>query len=129
MATVKTVSIVEQRRPQKYALAATAGAIAGGVAKYVMPNQKELSMKLNKENIDTFVSSAATKARGESRSTLKYVGLGALVALGAKAVKNYFSPKEKLVKTSDVQYSKYDALLDAPDYSCMVLWYGDDKNA
>ena len=85
------------------------GAAMGAGARYVVPTKAEASSLLNKGALDTFVSSAATKARGADRSILKYAGIGGAVALLIGVLSKIF-PKTDSKAT---EYSKYGPLLRA----------------
>ena len=106
----------------KVAIASAVGAAVGAGARYVVPTKSELSSIFNKDAVDTFVSSAATSARGANRSILKFGAIGAVVAAGltllSKAIHNIKSNKES-------DYSKLGALIDAPDYAVEIMWYGE----
>ncbi len=121
------VNPTPKRKPNT-ALMAGIGAAVGAGARYILPTEKEMSSLLNKENVDTFVSSASAVARANSRSILKYGAVGAAVAAGISMIaKALHSDKTKQPKEdiSDVQYSKYQAILDSSDYACQVMWWGD----
>lgn len=111
----------EQRRTSIIPAAAV-GAVAGMGARYVVPTKTELNGLFNKQNVDTFVSSAATSARGNARSALKYAGAGAVIAAGLNALKNALFPK----KEENSEYSKMGIFLDAPDYAYAVYCYGNE---
>lgn len=108
------------------AVSSAIGAVAGAGARYIMPTKSELSSIVNKDAVDTFVSSAATSARGANRSILKYGGIGALIAggltLGAKLLSKMFPKTEE---SESFDYSKMNAFLDAPDYAVEIMWYGE----
>ena len=108
----------------KYALAAGAGAIAGAGARYLLPTKTELSSIFNKEAVDTFVTNTATQARGANRSIVKYAGIGAILAAGLKFLSKIF-PSEKTYQKANLEYSKFGALVDAPDYAVEIMWYGE----
>ena len=100
-------------------LATATGAVAGAGARFVLPTKNEFNTI--KTATDSFFSSTSTVARGSKRSILKYAGIGALIAAGihtiAKAVKK---SKET---TDSIEYSKYQAIIDAPEYACEILLY------
>ncbi len=108
----------------KYAVSAGLGAVAGAAARYIIPTQKEMAEMIHKEAVDTFVSSAAIKNRGASRSILKYAGLGALAAAGLSLVSKVFPKKDDYAK-ANAEYSKLGAYVDAPDYAVEIMWYGE----
>lgn len=103
--------------------AAAAGAVAGAGSYALLPTRKQLSAIINKETTDSFISSAALKARTANRSLAKYAGLGALAAVGMNLLSKVFAPKTQ--SDTSIEYSKWGAIIDASDYACMVTWYGD----
>ncbi len=104
------------------AVASAIGAVAGAGARYVVPTKSELSSLINKDAVDSFISSSAANARGSNRSILKYGGIGALAAAGLALLSKIF-PNKKPENNTD--YSKMGALLDAPDYAVEIMWYGE----
>ena len=122
------VNQTPKRKPNT-ALMAGVGAAVGAGARYILPTEKEMSSLLNKENVDTFVSSASAVARANSRSILKYGAVGAAVAAGisiiAKALHPDKTKQQKEEDINDIQYSKNQAILDSSDYACQVMWWGD----
>ena len=115
---LKAVSTVEPKRRVMPALGASAavGAVVGSGLRYIMPLKNELSA-------DSFVSSAKMNARAAERSILKYGGIGALAASAITLLaKAYKSPSEN---DANVEYTKLGALIDAPDYACEIMWYGE----
>ena len=116
---LKAVSITEPKRRKvpSVAIGAGAGALIGAGARYLIPMKSELV------SADKFISSAAMTARGNSRSILKYGGIGALVAAGLVLLAKTFTPEHK--KDDSVEYTKLGALVDAPDYACEIMWYGE----
>lgn len=116
---LEAVSIVEPKRKKvpSVALCAGVGALAGAGARYFMPTKAELS------GTDKFISSAAMNARANGRSILKYGAIGALIATGLALLAKTFTPEHK--KDDSVQYSKLGALVDASDYACEIMWYGE----
>lgn len=119
------IRAIQQTQPKKsnaaLSLAAATGAGLGAVSRYVLPTKKELGTFINKEAVDTFVSNSACATRGANRSVLKYSGIGALVGAGLVLLSKLFPKKEE----SSAEYSKLGALIDAPDYACEIMWYGD----
>ena len=119
---VQTVTTKPNNRYSGTLLAGTTGAVAGAGARYVIPQKGDFSSVFNKEAVDKFVSSASTKARGESRSILKYAGIGAIAAIALNFLSKVFpKPKEE----PSHEYTKWNALIDAPDYACEIMWYGE----
>lgn len=118
------INAIQQAQPKKmnaaYSLAAVTGAGIGAISRYVVPTKNEISTIVNKEAVDTFVSNSACAARGANRSILKYSGIGALTAAGLVLLSKLFPKKEE-----NTEYSKLGALIDAPDYACEIMWYGD----
>lgn len=112
------------RNRGKLALSAGAGAAAGAVARYIVPTKTEVSKIINKEAVDTFVSSAATQTRGASRSILKYAGVGAIAAMGLNLLAKIF-PSKGAYEKANSEYTKFGALVDAPDYAVEIMWYGE----
>ena len=121
--SVQQIQITEQKRNSFGKIAATGavGAALGAGARYVVPTKAEASSLFNKEAVDSFVSSASTQARGAGRSILKYSGVGAVAALIIGALAKIFPKNDN----KNDEYSKYGALLDAPDYAVEVMWYGE----
>ncbi len=115
---LEAVSRIEPKRNNNRTLGASAavGALAGAASRYVIPTKKELA------SADAFLSTAAMSARGAKRSILKFGAAGAVIAsalaLIAKAFKGH-KPDES------VEYTKLGALVDAPDYACEIMWYGE----
>lgn len=120
------ITKIQTTQPKKshHALAAAVGAMAGAVGTFVLPNKAELK----ELKVDTFISKTAMSNRAADRSMLKFIGVGALAALGinalVKAVKSHNSAKKD--EAAKIEYSKWDALIDASDYACMVTWYNDN---
>ena len=121
--SVQTIQITEPAKNNGAKLMATGavGAAMGAGARYVLPTKAEMSSILNKDAVDSFVSSASTQARSADRSILKYAGIGGAVALLLGALSKVFPKHED----KNIEYSKYGALLDAPDYAVEVMWYGE----
>jgi len=122
--SVNSIQITEPNKNSYKKVAATGamGAIMGAGARYVVPTKAEANSIFNKDAVDTFVSNASAKARGADRSILKYAGIGGAVALLIGGIAKLFPPK---TDNKDSEYSKYGALLDAPDYAVEVMWYGE----
>lgn len=119
------ITKVESSQPKRgngY-LAMGAGALVGAAATAILPTKQEISNIINKQAVDSFVSSAATKARISSRSVGKFALIGALGALGINFLSKVFAPKPQ--SDTSIEYSKWGAIIDASDYACMVTWYGD----
>ena len=117
--SLQAISTVEpKRRLTSLPLNAVAGAGIGAGLRYILPSKDEM------RSMDTFVSSAAMNARGANRSILKYGAIGALIASGLTLLaKVYTSDNSK--KDTSLEYTKLGALIDAPDYSCEIMWYGE----
>ena len=115
---LEAISKVEPKRNNYRTLGTSAavGAVAGAGARYIIPTKKELA------SADTFLSTAAMTARGAKRSILKFGAAGAAIAsaiaLIAKAFKNHKADES-------IEYTKLGALVDAPDYACEIMWYGE----
>ena len=124
--TVKAITFTEPKKNNhSLILPAAAGAVAGGVARYLAPTKAEMVNFLNKETTDSFVSQAKVSARSANRSMLKYAGVGALVAGAAALVAKAFSPQPK--SPSTVEYSKYGAVIDSSiDSAYAMIWYEDN---
>ena len=118
--SLKAISTVEPKRRSipSVGMSALAGAGVGAGLRYILPTKNEL------QSMDTFVSSAAMSARSANRSILKYSVLGALVASGLALLAKLFTPEHKNDNTN-IEYTKLGALIDAPDYSCEIMWYGE----
>ena len=101
---------------------ATGGALGMG-ARYLVPTKKEMSSI--KSAADTFFSSTSTLARGTNRSMLKYGAIGAAAAATAHIFSNLLSNKKQEKYSDTFEYSKYQALIDAPEYACEILLYED----
>lgn len=123
---IQALTLNEQQPKQRKNIstipAALLGAAVGSAARYVVPTKAESRSLFNKNNFDTFISSAATKARGANRSILASAAIGAAFAAGAAAIvnkiKNPNPPKDE-----NVEYTKLGALIDAAPYACEILWY------
>lgn len=111
-----------KRNNAKLMLAATTGAAAGAASRFVLPSKNEL-ISLKKSS-DSFFSSASLAARGAKRPILKYAAIGALIATGIHAIAKAVKKPQK--QTADTfEYSKYQAIIDAPEYACEILLYDD----
>ena len=121
--SVQSIQISEPTKNNGAKLMATGavGAAMGAGARYVLPTKEEMGAIFNKEAVDTFVSNASAQARGANRSILKYAGIGGVAALLISALSKIFPKQEN----KNNEYSKYGALLDAPDYAVEVMWYGE----
>ena len=121
--SVNSIQITEPTKNNFGKVVATGalGAAMGAGARYVVPTKAEASSIFNKEAMDTFVSNASAQARGANRSILKYSGIGAVATLLLAGLTKIF-PKHD---DKNSEYSKYAALLDAPDYAVEVMWYGE----
>ena len=118
--SLQAISTVEPKRKHTPSLAlnALAGAGIGAGLRYILPSKNEL------KSMDTFVSSAAMNARGANRSILKYGAIGALIASGLTLLAKVYT-KDNSKKDTSLEYTKLGALIDAPDYSCEIMWYGE----
>lgn len=115
----------ENRNKNHTVLKSAAGAALGAGLRYIVPTKDEFKALYQKDSKDCFLSKQKLNARGESRSILKYAGFGALIALGLSLVNQIFKPKNN--KEKEITYTKYAALLDAPAYSCEIMWYSDNQ--
>ncbi len=118
---------IESNQPTKRSnarlmLSTAAGAALGAGARYIMPTKTEVG-KIKAAG-DTFFSNAATAARGANRSILKYAGIGALIAAGAHLLSRVITKNNEKYADS-FEYSKYQAIIDAPDYATEIFLYGD----
>ncbi|MBR5305103.1 MAG: hypothetical protein IKU37_09785 [Candidatus Gastranaerophilales bacterium] len=104
-------------------LSATTGAAIGMGSRYLLPTKAEI--KSIGTAADTFFSSASTAARGANRSMLKYGALGAIAAATITLLTKLLSNKKPQTQTDTFEYSKYQAIIDAPEYACEILLYGD----
>lgn len=109
------------RNYRKLMGATIGGAAIGAGARYVIPTKNELSSLFDKKAFDSFVTNTAAKTRGANRSILKYAGVGAVAAFLLSFASKVF-PKHN---NKNEEYSKYGALLDAPDYAVEIMWYGE----
>ena len=118
---LEAISRVEPQRKtiSKFALNAGAGAAVGAAARYFLPSKNELN------SADKFLSSAAMNARGAGRSILKYGAIGALAATGLALFCKLFTTQRNDDTSDNVEYTKLGALVDAPDYACEIMWYGE----
>ena len=133
------ITAVRLNQPQRSnhapAVACAAGAALGAIGRYIVPTKKEISNMLNKEQVDTFVSQAATEARANGRSIAKSAGLGALILGGVTFVASKISDKiGQIKKHSDTEallkdYPDLGIILDASaDAASYALYcYGDEK--
>jgi len=116
--SLQAISTVEpKRKSPSMGISAAAGAAIGAGSRYLVPTKDEM------KSVDTFVSSAAMNARGANRSILKYGAIGAIAAAGLNLLVKVFTPEHK--ENKNVEYTKLGALMDAPDYSCQFIWYGE----
>lgn len=124
--SIQALSLSEQRQKNNKRIlpAALLGAASGSALRYVIPTKVEAGSLLNKEAVDTFVSSSALKTRGANRSILKYATVGAAIASGIVAIANKFSNKNQ--QSIGIENAKLAALLDASPFAAEVYFYGDD---
>lgn len=122
------ITKIESSQPKKRNgyLMAGAGALAGAAATAVLPTKQEIKNIINKQAVDSFVSTSATKARLADRSVGKFALIGALGAMGINFLSKVFAPKPQT--DTSIEYSKWGAIIDASDYACMVTWYGDTND-
>ena len=99
------------------------GAAVGVAARHIIPTKQELPAIKN--GCDEFISSAAMANRANNRSILKYGAIGALIAGGITMAAKALNKNKQNEYDDEFQYSKYQALLDASDYACLVTWWGD----
>ena len=104
-------------------LSTATGAALGMGSRYILPTKTELSAL--KTSADTFFSNASTAARGANRSMLKYGAIGALAAATITLLTKLLSNNKPKTQTDTFEYSKYQALIDAPEYACEILLYED----
>ncbi len=118
---LQAISTVEPKRKltPSLSLSAAAGAGIGAGLRYILPSKNEWN------SMDTFVSSAAMNARSANRSILKYSAIGALVASGLALLAKIHTNDNNAKKDTSIDYTKLGALIDAPDYSCEIMWYGE----
>ncbi len=116
--TVRAISTIEPQQKKSHnhtALATVAGAAAGALSRYVIPAKSEMK--------DGFFSSAQMSARGESRSILKYAGIGALIAFGVNRIINAFSPDKKEEKPAkESVYDSFYNSFDSADCAYEIMW-------
>lgn len=122
--SIPKVTLNEPKKRNSILPSAAIGAVAGMGARYTMPTKSELSGFVNKSNVDTFVSSAATTARANKRSILKFAGVGAAIAAGISALYNAIKTQKNYVP-SDIDATKYGILVDASPYACEIYCYED----
>ncbi len=117
--SLQAISNAEPKRRTAPAVGISAGvgAVTGMGMRYILPTKDEL------KSMDTFMSSAAINARGANRSMLKYGAIGALGASFLALMAKVFTPEHK--KDNNTQYTKLGTLIDAPAYSCEVMWFDD----
>ena len=107
-----------KRNNAQLVLNTTMGAALGSAARYVVPTKSEMGSM--KSCADTFFSNASASARGANRSILKYAGIGALVAGVCHLASRLISQKNQ-ENADTFEYSKYSAIIDAPEYACEIL--------
>ena len=107
-----------KRKAPSLGTSAGIGAVLGAGARYIVPTKDEM------KSVDTFISSAAINARSANRSILKYGLIGAIGASALAMLAKVFTPEHKQ-DNNNTEYTKLGALIDAPDYSCEVMWYGE----
>ena len=112
-----------KRNNAQLLLTTATGAALGAGARFVVPTKNEMSSF--RTAADTFFSNAQTSARGANRSILKYAGIGAAVAALVHTVTKLFAKNNAPKNGDSFEYSKYQALIDAPEYATEILIYGD----
>ncbi|MBQ4647406.1 MAG: hypothetical protein IJB79_08670 [Candidatus Gastranaerophilales bacterium] len=121
---------IESNQPTKrnnaqLMFATATGAALGMGSRYLVPTKAE--MRSLKSSADTFFSNTATAARGANRSMLKYGAVGALAAAAITLLTKLLGAKQeqKQEQADTFEYSKLQALIDAPEYACEILLYED----
>ena len=104
-------------------LTTATGAALGAGVRYILPTKTE--MRTFNDVADTFFSNTSVAARGANRSILKYAGIGAVVACGAHLISKLFDKKPQEQYEDSFEYSKLQTFIDAPDYACEILLYGE----
>ena len=113
-----------KRNNAQLMLTTATGAALGMGSRYILPTKAELGTL--KTSADTFFSNASTAARGANRSMLKYGAIGAVAAAAVTLLAKLLGSKNSKVQNSDTfEYSKYQAIIDAPEYACEILLYKD----
>ena len=112
-----------KRNNAQLMLSTATGAAIGMGSRYIVPTKAE--MKTFKTAADTFFSNASTTARGANRSMLKYGAIGALAAATITLLTKLLANKQPAQQADTFEYSKYQALIDAPEYACEILLYED----
>ena len=112
-----------KRNNAQLMLTTATGAALGAGARFVVPTKNEMSSF--KTAADTFFSNAQTSARGANRSILKYAGLGAIIAAGVHTLTKLVAKNNASKNGDSFEYSRYQALIDAPEYATEILIYGD----
>ena len=72
--------------------------------------------------LDEEMMTAGSELRSE---VLKYAAGGAIIAAGISLLTKLFAKPEKVQQQDTFEYSKYQALIDAPEYACEILLYED----
>ena len=123
------MKIMKVEQPQKnnshLALGAAIGVVGGSAARYFAPSRQELSLLASKHTTDTFVSSI--KNHAQNRSAVKYAGIGALIAVGAKALYDIFKKNNNVQPQEKRNYSKAEIIAEIPDVAISYVW-GDELN-
>jgi len=122
---IQAISTVESK-PKKSRVVPTAalGAVIGAGIRYIAPTKSEMGQILNKDAFKKVMSKANTAARGESRSILKFAGLGALVATGLNLMGKAISSIKAEQNNLHYDNSKYGAFFDSGDCACEIMWLG-----
>ncbi len=112
-----------KRNNAQLLLATAAGAALGAGARFVVPTKNEMGAL--RTAADSFFSNAKTSARGAGRSILKYAGIGAVGAALVHTLAKLVAKKQAPKNGDSFEYSKYQALIDAPEYAAEILIYGE----
>lgn len=103
-------------------LTTAVGGTLGAGARYIVPTKAE--MKSFGAAADTFFSNTKVAARGTNRSILKYGAIGAVVAAGLTIISKLIKNNKQTNQFEDsFEYSKYAALIEAPDIAAELFLY------
>lgn len=122
---IQAISTIESK-PKKthFVSGAVLGAAIGAGARYIAPTKNEIGQIFNKDTFKKVMSKANTAARGESRSILKFAGLGALTVTGLNLIGKAISGLKTEQNNLNFDYSKYGAFFDSGDCACEIMWLG-----
>ena len=112
-----------KRNNAQLMLSTATGAALGMGSRYIIPTKAEMGTLKNAA--DTFFSNASVATRGANRSILKYGAIGALAAATVTLLTKLLGNKKPQAQGDTFEYSKYQALIDAPEYACEILLYED----